>query len=109
MCSNACHSNDYLSLSPHAVPARIIPTISTVSDSEITVHWNNSETGIVLRYIVDVREYNDDGPGKVRIDSLQGYPKRVSGTALNHTVDSLSKSVLLGSVCGVEVVSSCRG
>ena len=38
--------------------------------------------------------YLSDGPGKTRTQNITGYPIEISGTELNHTVVSLSKTLL---------------
>ena len=90
-----------LTVIPSTVPVPVIPTISIVSESEVTIHWTRSEAGIVLRYIVDVRRYSKDGPGEVKLDHLRGSPRVVPGIELQHTVKSLGKAVPLGSVSGI--------
>ena len=50
---------------------------------------------------MDMSRYSEDGPGEVKLNRLQGYPKVVPGTELDHTVESLGKAVPLVSVSGM--------
>ena len=40
---------------------------------------------------MNVRQYVADGPGKVMIQTVRGYPRELSGGQLSHTVADLSK------------------
>ena len=69
------------SVSP-AVPGLITAEIS-ISDTEITIDWSSSSGvggGDIVRYIVNVRVYTSDGPGKVTIDNVASYPQQLPGT-----------------------------
>ena len=65
------------------------------SVSEITIDWSSSDSADIVRYIVDVREYSSTGPGRVKTTSITGYPLEIPETALDHTVKSLSKILLI--------------
>ena len=63
---------------------------------------------------MDVRRYSEDGPGEVKLDHLPDYPRRVPGTVLHHTVESLGNAFALSVMCWlcqlcVEVVYLYRG
>ena len=58
---------------------------------------------------MDVSRYFENGPGEVKLDHLQGYPRVVPGTELQHTVKSLGEAVPLVSVNSVEMVYLCSG
>ena len=80
-------------------PGMIIPTISNISDSEIIIDWSNSSnvSGDIVRYIVNVREYSSDGPGKVKTRNVasvaRSYPQQLPGTQRELTVKTLSKNL----------------
>ena len=65
------------------------------SVSEFTIDWSRSDSADIVRYIVDVREYSSDGPGKVQMTSVTGYPLEIPGTDLEHTVKALSKILFI--------------
>ena len=52
-----------------------------------TISWSASPG--VLGFILDIRKYVSDGPGKERNESIAGYPKRLSASLTELTVDSL--------------------
>ena len=45
-----------------------------------------------MRYIVSVREYVEDGLGKAKTKTINGYPLELPGIQLNHSVELLSKT-----------------
>ena len=47
-----------------------------------------------MRYIVSVREYVEDGLGKAKTKTINGYPLELPGIQLNHSVELLSKPSL---------------
>ena len=69
------------------------------SVSEFTIDWSRSDSADIVRYIVDVREYSSDGPGKVQVTSVTDYPQEIPGTDLEHTVKSLGNVARLGVTC----------
>ena len=56
---------------------------------EITIRWSPSSG--VLRYILEVRQFVADGPGKEKMKTNDGYPRELAGTELEHTVTDLSE------------------
>ena len=80
-----------------AVPGLITAEISIISDSEITIDWSGSSGvgGDILRYIVNVRVYTSDGPGKVTIDNVASYPQQLPGTQRELRVNTLCKTAAL--------------
>ena len=80
-----------------AVPGLITAEISIISDSEITIDWSGSSgvSGDILRYIVNVRVYSSDGPGKVNTSNHTGYPLELPGTQREFTVNTLGKITAL--------------
>ena len=83
----------------YTVPEQITPMINLENDSNIVIDWSGSESlsedNIIVRFVVDAREYLSDGPGRTRTQNITGYPREISGTELNHTVGSLSKTLLI--------------
>ena len=77
-------------------PGMIIPMISIINDSEIIIDWRSSSnvSGDIVRYIVNVREYSSDGPGKVKTSNVaRSYPQQLPGTQRELTVKTLSKNL----------------
>ena len=72
-----------------------MPMISNINDTEIIIEWSSSSgvSGYIVRYIVNVRVYSSDGPGKVTISSHNDYPLELPSTNLQHPVQSLSKNL----------------
>ena len=72
-----------------------MPTISNINDTEITIDWSSSSGvgGYIVRYIVNVRVYSSDGPGKVMTSNHTDYPLELPSTNLQHPVQSLSKNL----------------
>ena len=78
------------------VPGLITPVLDVDSiSSKVTIDWSGSDSADIVRYIVDVREYSSDGPGKVQTTSISVYPQEIPGTALEHTVKSLGKFLFI--------------
>ena len=101
-----CNSH---SVSP-AVPGLITAAISIISDAEITVEWSGSSGvgGDIVRYIVNVREYSSDGPGKVKTSNVASYPQQLPGTQREFTVKILGKTAALVSfLCASVALCSC--
>ena len=86
----------------YTVPEQITPMINLENDSNIVIDWSGSdslsEDIIIVRFVVDVREYLSDGPGKTKTQSITGYPREIPSTELNHTVVSLSKTLLIKTI-----------
>ena len=101
-----CNSH---SVSP-AVPGLITAAMSIISDAEITVDWSGSSGvgGDIVRYIVNVREYSSDGPGKVKTSNVSSYPQQLPGTQRELTVKTLGKTAALVSFpCASMVYTGC--
>ena len=75
----------------YAVPERLNPVVDIDDDNpeEIIIRWSPSYG--VLRYILEMRQFVADGPGKEKIKMIDGYPLELSGVVLGHTVTNLSK------------------
>ena len=95
------------SVSP-AVPSLITAEIPIISDTEITIDWSSSSGvgGDIVRYIVNVRVYSSDGPGKVTTSSVASYPQQLPGTQRDLTVKSLGKTAAI-LLCAPVVYTEC--
>ena len=74
--------------------------MDSTSDSEITIDWSNAGTTteyMIMRYVVDVREYSSTGPGKTKTQSITGYPHEIPATRIEHTVELLSELYIYSS------------
>ena len=77
------------------------PVLKVDDPEEITISWSPSSG--VLRYILEVRQFIEDGPGKEKPKTINGYPRELSGTVLEHTVTDLSEIL---SCCSLQLHSS---
>ena len=78
-------------LSCSTAPERLNPELNIDENDpeEITIRWTPSSS--VLRYILEVRQFVADGPGKEKVKTIDDYPRELAGIELEHTVTDLSE------------------